>query len=77
MRNDTINMLEWVNDYINEEINQIKRDREVYGNEYLTEELCMLENMTDEDKKLVAERVLYDDELEQKTNETIHYYLYH
>ena len=59
--NYNIDILDYVYDYVNNEIDYIKREMDVCGNDY----------------HVIAKGVLSDDELDQKINETIHYYLYH
>jgi hypothetical protein len=74
--NYNIDILDYVYDYVNNEIDYIKREMDVCGND-LYRDLAYLENLTDNDYHVIAKGVLSDDELDQKINETIHYYLYH
>ena len=67
-----------VEDYIENEIQYIKeqmsqgQDIEDYA-----KDLVYLDNLTDKDIDKIAEKVFYDDQLNETTNDMIHYYLYH
>lgn len=67
-----------LNDYIENKKDYIKQDMGTSGySKDLLLDLNYLENLTEYEKGLIAERVLEDGELEEKINELIHYYLYH
>ena len=67
-----------VKDYIENEIQYIKeqmcqgQDIEDYA-----KDLVYLDNLTDKDIDKIAEKVFYDEQLNETTNDMIHYYLYH
>ena len=62
-----------VGEYIQNEINYIER----YGLEADKQDIKYLNSLTKEDIEKIQEQVNRDDELYQKANETINYYLYH
>lgn len=62
-----------VKEYIQNEINYINR----YGLECDKQDIKYLESLNKEDIKKIQEQVNNDDELYEKANETINYYLYH
>ena len=71
-------MLDIVENYIENEINYIKskEDCTTLSKEDISD-LYMLENMPSADKWELVNSILNDNELNEKLNETIHYYLYH
>lgn len=70
--------IDTVEEYIENEKNYIKKDIECCGwNKGLEEDLVMLNNMTKQDIENITQKVNDDDELQDKINELIHYYLYH
>ena len=74
-------ILDCVYEYINEEINYIEnevdfRDKSINEQAY-KEDLNYLKNMTSEKKNEIAQKVVADEELWNKINELIHYYVYH
>jgi hypothetical protein len=74
-------ILDCVYEYINEEINYIEnevdfRDKSINEQAY-KEDLNYLKNMTSEKKNEIAQKVVDDEELWNKINELIHYYVYH
>lgn len=74
-------ILDCVYEYINEEINYIEnevdfRDKSINEQAY-KEDLKYLKNMTSEKKSEIAQKVVDDEELWNKINELIHYYVYH
>ena len=70
-------MLDIVENYIENEINYIKskEDCTTLSKEDIGD-LYMLENMPSADKWELVNSILNDNELNEKLNETIHYYLY-
>ena len=74
-------ILDCVYEYINEEINYIEnevdfRDKSINEQAY-KEDLNYLKNMTSTKKNEIAQKVVDDEELWNKINELIHYYVYH
>ena len=74
-------ILDCVYEYINEEINYIEnevdfRDKSINEQAY-KEDLNYLKNMTSTKKSEIAQKVVDDEELWNKINELIHYYVYH
>ena len=74
-------ILDCVYEYINEEINYIEnevdfRDKSINEQAY-KEDLKYLKNITSEKKSEIAQKVVDDEELWNKINELIHYYVYH
>lgn len=66
-----------LNDYIENEIDYIKQDLNISGySKDLLQDLNYLENITELEKNEIVEKMLEDNELEQKINELIHLYLY-
>lgn len=71
-------MFDRVNEYINNEINYIERDMITAGfDRTLINDLHRLINLKEEDIKEIADKVINDEELTNKVNEIIHYYIYH
>lgn len=71
-------MFDIVENYIENEINYIKSKEDCTSlDKYEIADIYMLENMTIEDKNKLVNQILDDNELNEKLNETIHYYLYH
>ena len=69
---------EYIRSYIESEKTYIKQDLENCGySKDLLQDLNMLENLTENEKMEIAEKVIEDSELVDKINELIHYYLYH
>lgn len=76
-------MLYFVENYINGEIQFINEDIGMCEINYsrhheiksLNEDLDYLENLTIDDKNNIA-KMVFDEELQEKINENIHYYLY-
>lgn len=69
---------EYIHSYIDNEIEYIKQDLQVSGlGKDLLRDLNYLENMSENEKMEIAEKVIEDNELGNKINELIHYYLYH
>ena len=69
-----VDIKELVEDYINAEIDYLKREEEFCGFDKRRDaSRIMLEYLTDKDIDIITNKVLDDKEL----NETIHYYLYH
>lgn len=67
-----------VNEYINNEINYIERDMITAGfDRTLINDLHRLINLKEEEIKEIADKVINDEELTNKVNEIIHYYIYH
>lgn len=62
-----------VGEYIQNEIDYINR----YELEADKQDIKFLESLTEKDIEKIQEQVNRDDELYQKANETINYYLYH
>ena len=62
-----------VEEYIQNEIDYINR----YGLEADKQDIKFLESLNEKDIEKIQEQVSRDDELYQKANETINYYLYH
>lgn len=86
-RNDfdyTINFLDMVEEWVDAEIMFIKEDisNEPNNKEHLQRDLYKLNNLTDEDKMLIAKKVMDDitlenDNINDEINDNIHYYIYH
>ena len=73
-----IDIKELVEGYINAEVDYLKREEEFCGFDKRRDaSRIMLEYLTDEDIEKLTNKVLDDKELNDKFNETIHYYLYH
>jgi len=70
---------DWVNDYIENEKEYIKScmEEDKQNIEGYKNDLDYLENLTEQDIEEISYKVSYDDELENKINDLIHYYLYH
>ena len=71
-------MKEKVENHISGDIMYI--EEEISNNRATTSELddlYYLKHLTDEEIQNIANRLLNDDELENKINELIHYYLFH
>ena len=67
-----------VDEYIENQIQYTKNELELCGtSKSMLYTLSYLESMTDEQKETIVEKVLNDDELYNKIDETIHYYLFH
>ena len=85
-RNDfdyTINFLDMVDEWGEEEIRIIEEEI-ANGSAYEGEdkELELVKNLTDEDKIVIAKRVMDDmllknDSINEEINDNIHYYIYH
>ena len=66
-----------LNYYIENEKNYIQNEIIVCGFERgLFRDLTMLENLTEEKKEKIIDKVVDDEQLTQAIHETIHYYLY-
>ena len=64
-----------VKDYIENEIDYIKSKEDCTSlDKYDINDLYMLQNITEDEIKEIAENII--DDLEEQINETIHYYLY-
>lgn len=63
--------------YINEDIESNKKYNNWRTIEDLKEDLKNLENLEDEDIEDITQKVNDDEELQDKINELIHYWLYH
>lgn len=71
-------MKERVEDYINNDIIYLKNEISVCGyHKNELDDLHYLENITDEEIEDIVNKILNDDELNNKVNELIHYYLFH
>lgn len=69
-----------VNDYIQDEIDYIKREEEACGfDRGRFGELLSLEILKDstQEKNKIVDKILDDNDLEQVLNEVVHYYVYH
>lgn len=67
-----------VKDYVENEIQYIKEQMcNGYDMEDYAKDLVYLNGLTDKDIKHIAEKVFYDEQLNETTNDMIHYYLYH
>lgn len=67
-----------IQEYIENEKNYIKQDMSTSGySKDLLLDLNMLENLTEEDIEDITQKVNDDEELINKINELIHYWLYH
>ena len=70
--------IDTIEEYIENEKNYIKEDIECCGwNKELEKDLVMLNNLTKQDIENITQKVNNDNELQDKINELIHYYLYH
>lgn len=66
-----------LDDYIENEKDYIKQDLQVSGySKDLLRDLDYLESLGENEKSIIAEKVLENGELEEKINELIHNYLY-
>ena len=64
--------------YIESQIQYTKNELELCGtSKSMLNTLSYLESITDNQKETIIEKLLNDDELFNKIDETIHYYLYH
>lgn len=71
-----------VKEYIENEKNYIKEDilneqKYHYDIRGLEEDIHMLENLTEEDIRNITQKINDDEELQDKINELIHYWIYH
>lgn len=68
-----------VSDYIDNEIEYIKQDieNEWTNKEDLQKDLKYLENLTDKNIEEITQKINDDEELQDKINELIHYWIYH
>ena len=72
----TIDLINWVEEYIENEIDYIKQNEDL-GNDSNLKDLEYLRNISDEKVQEIANAIKEDDELYEKINELVHYYLYH
>ena len=73
-----INVKELIEDYINAEVDYLKREESICGfDKGRYADMIMLESVSDEDIDKLTDKILDDNELNNMFNETIHYYLYH
>lgn len=69
---------DFVEEYIQNEVANIDRDIDICGwNRGLQEDLDYINKLTDEDIDDITQKVNDDEELTNKINELIHYWLYH
>lgn len=71
-----IDLINWVAEYIANEIDYIKQNEDL-TNDSTLKDLEYLRNISKEKIQNIAISVRLDDEFFEKINELIHYYLYH
>lgn len=68
-----------VSEYIDNEIDYIKQDmeNELNNKDDLQQDLNYLEDLTENDIEDITQKINDDEELQDKINELIHYWIYH
>lgn len=73
-------LYDYVENYIQNEIDYIKRENDVCGfDKGRFGDLLSLEvlNQSTQEKNKIVDKIMADNDLEQTLNEVVHYYLYH